>query len=151
MSNSIFHLFRKHLGILIPYQKQIIEKKIFVNYIIMLSGLSLEKYLFGALEKKYCNFFYFFAVIMFVFFAMGVFGLLMKVLKGGKKSLSSLEFTLISYNLLLTFVSYFTYRLLYSMCIGSTEGFEDKTPCEDANGNPIDCPSNEEAFTPFGK
>lgn len=89
----------------------------------MLSGMSLEKYLFGPLSKKYCNFFYFFAVLMFIVLAMGVLGVVMKLLKGGKKGLSSTELTLISYNLLLTFVSYFTYRLLYSMCMGSTEGF----------------------------
>jgi hypothetical protein len=117
----------------------------------MLSGMSLEKYLFGALDKKYCNFFYFFTVLMFVFFAMGVLGLLMKLIKGGKKSLSSTELTLVVYNLLLTFVSYFTYRLLYSMCMGSTEGFEDKKSCEDANGEPIDCPANQEGFAPYSQ
>ena len=116
----------------------------------MLSGMSLEKYLFGPVDKKYCSLFYFFAVFMFIFFAMGVLGLLMKLLKGGKKVLSSTETTIIVYNLLLTFVSYFTYRLLYSMCMGSTEGFED-SGCKDENGEPMDCPDTEEGFSPYTK
>lgn len=106
----------------------------------MLSGMSLEKYFFGPLDKKHCNFFYFFTVLMFISLAMGIVGLLMRLLKGGRKGLSSTELILVVYNLLLTFVSYFTYRLLYSMCMGNTEGFEDKKSCEDANGQPIDCP-----------
>ena len=83
----------------------------------MKSGDSLENYLFGPLDKSYCLLFYVFSVIMFILFVLAILGLVMNFVKG--KRMSMVEFGLVAYSLLATFLSYLSYRLLYSMCISS--------------------------------
>ena len=93
------------------------EKYLGARY-IMNSGLALESYLFGPLDKKYCLLFYAFSVIMFVVFVLGLFGFVFNLYKG--KKMSSTEMFLMLYSFLATFLGYLTYRLLYSMCVTSS-------------------------------
>lgn len=83
----------------------------------MKSGDSLENYLFGPLDKSYCLLFYVFSVIMFILFVLAILGLVMNFVKG--KRMSMVELSLVAYSLLATFLSYLSYRLLYSMCVSS--------------------------------
>jgi predicted membrane-bound mannosyltransferase len=83
----------------------------------MSSGLSLENYLFGPLDKRYCLLFYVFGVIMFFVFIVGLLGFLYNLFKGKKMSTSELFF--MAYSLLASFLGYLTYRLLHTMCVSS--------------------------------
>lgn len=83
----------------------------------MSSGQSLESYLFGPLDKSYCVLFYIFTVIAFLVFVIGLGGFIFSIAKG--KKMSSTEMFLVLYSLLASFLGYLTYRLLYSMCVGS--------------------------------
>jgi len=78
---------------------------------------SLEHYLFGPLDKRYCVLFYVFSVVMYVFFLIAVIGLVISLFKGVKMSLLEMFFS--AYALLILFVSYLAHRLLYSMCVNS--------------------------------
>ena len=89
---------------------------------------SLEKYLFGPLDQKYCVLFYFFAVVMFVSMAIGVVGLLFTLYK--KRKLSGIEMSMFAHSFMISFISYLTYRLIYSMCISSVKTEEGFGACD---------------------
>ena len=84
----------------------------------MNSAMSLENYLFGPLDKKYCMLFYIFTMMMFVVFVLGLFGFASQLLSN--KKMSNTELFLSLYSLLATFIGYLTYRLLHSMCVSSS-------------------------------
>lgn len=72
---------------------------------------------FTPLNRKYCDYFYYLSVINFIFLVYIILaGLYTLVFDKKKDGL---------FNILLvtlpTFVAYFTNRLLYSMCVGSTQ------------------------------
>lgn len=79
--------------------------------------MSIERYLFGPLDKKYCLLFYVFSVIMFIVFVIGLFGFVFNMYKG--KKMDSTQTFLVLYSLLATFLGYLSYRLLNSMCVVS--------------------------------
>jgi hypothetical protein len=78
---------------------------------------SLEHYLFGPLDKRYCLLFYIFSVIMYLMFVLAVIGIIVGLFKGIK--MTALQMFFSAYSLLILFVSYLTQRLLYSMCVTS--------------------------------
>lgn len=85
----------------------------------MNSSSSLENYLFGPLDKRYCMLFYIFAILAFFTFFVAVIGLIVSLVKGSKKfSMTELFFVL--YSLLMSFLIYLQNRLLYSMCISTS-------------------------------
>lgn len=78
---------------------------------------SLEDYLFGPLDRKYCLLFYIFTVIMFLLFVFTVIGVVLSLFNGFKFTLFHIFIT--AYALFISFIAYLTQRLLYSMCVGS--------------------------------
>lgn len=75
----------------------------------------VEEYLFGILDKKYCLFFYYASILMFIFFVFGCLGVFISAMKS--KTFTSLDtFESLSY-LINYFLGYFSTRLLYSMCL----------------------------------
>lgn len=78
---------------------------------------SLENYLFGPLDKKYCLLFYIFSVITFLGFIFVAIGVGMSLFSGFKFTLFHIFVT--AYALFISFIAYLTQRLLYSMCVGS--------------------------------
>jgi hypothetical protein len=78
---------------------------------------SLENYLFGPLDKKYCLLFYIFSVITFLGFILVVVGVGASLVNGFKFTLFHVFVT--AYALFISFIAYLTQRLLYSMCVGS--------------------------------
>lgn len=78
---------------------------------------SLEDFLFGPLDKRYCLLFYVFSVIMYIIFIFSVLGVVISLFKGVK--LSTMEMIFSAYTLLVLFVTYLTHRLMYSMCVAS--------------------------------
>ena len=84
----------------------------------MSSDSSLENYLFGPLDKRYCFLFYVFSIIGFISFMILFFGSIVAFLKGSKK-FSLWEIVSVVYILALSFITYITHRLFYSMCVKS--------------------------------
>ena len=84
----------------------------------MNSGGSLENYLFGPLDKRYCMLFYIFAILGFFAFFVALIGVVVGLVKGTKK-FGMTELFFVAYSLLMSFLVYLQNRLLYSMCIGS--------------------------------
>ena len=73
--------------------------------------------LFSPLPKKYCDYFYFVSVFMYIIFLFSVIsfvGLLF-----AKKSLPLTVYGLNLFVVLYNFILYFVARLLYSMCVNS--------------------------------
>ena len=84
----------------------------------MSSDSSLENYLFGPLDKRYCFLFYIFSIIGFISFIMLLFGGVAAFVKGTRK-FSLWEIVSVVYILALSFITYITHRLFYSMCVKS--------------------------------
>ena len=74
---------------------------------------TLTDLFFSPVGREYCNWFYFLTLSSFVFMVMAGFCTLSLVLK---KKLEPMEGLIIFIS---PFLSYFTNRLLYSMCAGS--------------------------------
>ena len=73
--------------------------------------------LFTPLNREYCDYFFYLSVINFIFFLYILLaGLYVFLFDKKKEGL----FTILLVSLP-TFVAYFTNRLLYSMCVGSTQ------------------------------
>jgi hypothetical protein len=73
--------------------------------------------IFGPLDKKYCLFFYYIAIIFFVYMIF----VAVSMLYNAVKHTGSTQYYVYSIGLLLSFaLSYFQNRILYSMCIGRT-------------------------------
>lgn len=72
---------------------------------------------FTPLNREYCDYFFYLSVINFIFFLYILLaGLYVFLFDKKKEGL----FTILLVSLP-TFVAYFTNRLLYSMCVGSTQ------------------------------
>jgi hypothetical protein len=75
--------------------------------------------LFGPLNKKYCNYFYFMSVLSFILFCTTFITILFSIfhLIKNKKETANVFF---STNLLISsFLAYLVNRLMYTMCINS--------------------------------
>jgi len=69
--------------------------------------------LFGPVSKKYCSFFYYYAIICFIFFMMAVIGVVTYGIKHSKGP-SFYMFSIVATSIYL--IGYFQNRLLFSMC-----------------------------------
>ena len=67
--------------------------------------------------REYCDFFYYLTIINFILFIYIILSALYMFLFDKKKE-NIFQIVLVS---LPTFVGYFTNRLMYSMCVGSTQ------------------------------
>ena len=74
--------------------------------------------MFGTLSQDYCIYFYILAVVGFILFLIFFFYLLYLLFFNGKKVDSNVYVMTIS-GCISYFFFYFTYRLLYSMCMSS--------------------------------
>jgi hypothetical protein len=75
--------------------------------------------LFGPLDRKYCNYFYYMSVLSFIIFCISFIGIIFSVfhLIKNKKNVLNVFF---SSNLLISsFLAYLVNRLMYTMCINS--------------------------------
>ena len=77
----------------------------------------IMEYLFSPLPKKYCDYFYFVSVFMYILFLFSVFNFIGLFLT--KKSQSLTVYGLSLFVALYNFLLYFVTRLLYSMCVNS--------------------------------
>jgi asparagine N-glycosylation enzyme membrane subunit Stt3 len=84
----------------------------------MNSGDSLENYLFGPLDKRYCLLFYIFSILGFFAFFVALVGVVVSFARGTKK-LTATEVFFVVYSLLMSFLVYLQNRLLYSMCVNT--------------------------------
>jgi hypothetical protein len=70
---------------------------------------------FGPLNKKYCNYFYFLSIILFVFLIVSGISLIALFFKKFDKTvLFNNSFVLIN-----LFIAYFVNRLFYTICVSS--------------------------------
>lgn len=76
-----------------------------------------EKSVFSPLSGTYCDYFYYLSVINFILLLYIIFAALY-IYFFEKKRETIFHIILVS---LPTFIGYFTNRLLYSMCVGSTQ------------------------------
>ena len=73
----------------------------------------LDNIFFSPLSKKYCIYFYWISVAMFVVLvSMIITGIIAMSTIGNKANISTILF-----NLFIVFLGYFQNRLLYSMCV----------------------------------
>jgi hypothetical protein len=80
-------------------------------------GLSFFQKTFAPLGITYCDYFFWLSIINFIFLLYIIFSLIFAFFFEKKKE-GLFQIFLIS---LPTFLGYFTNRLLYSMCVGSTQ------------------------------
>jgi hypothetical protein len=66
--------------------------------------------LFGPLDVKYCNYFYFISILGFIFLSISLFMFVMSLIKSGRFERNSFMFAVQG------FLVYFVNRLLHSMC-----------------------------------
>lgn len=77
----------------------------------------IMEYLFSPLPKKYCDYFYFVSVFMYILFLFSVFNFIGLFLT--KKSQPLTVYGVSLFVALYNFLLYFVTRLLYSMCVNS--------------------------------
>jgi len=70
--------------------------------------------LFGPLDARYCNYFYYLSIFFFSVFAFSLATVVLNLLKGKKVNMTT-TFVI----LLQPLIVYFINRLYYSMCVGS--------------------------------
>jgi dolichyl-phosphate-mannose--protein O-mannosyl transferase len=80
--------------------------------------MSIYNDLFGPLDSDYCNIFFFFMVLAFVYFLISMVGLFIVILSKNQKK-DGKTIGLILTNAIMMLIVYFTHRTLYSMCISS--------------------------------
>ena len=79
--------------------------------------MSLYDNVFGPLDSDFCNIFFLFMIITFIYLIitiLAMFGYLFSAKKKDKKVVG-----ILFSNAVFMFVAYFTHRTLYSMCISS--------------------------------
>ena len=76
---------------------------------------NLMNTLYGPLPVKYCLYYYILSIITFLSFLVALGNLLLNLIRRKMDGTVILQLNLI----IITFVGYFTNRLLYSMCAGS--------------------------------
>ena len=74
---------------------------------------TLNEIFFTPLSKEYCVYFYLMMVIFFVFLAMTMFTIVIRIIKYNKKT----DYLLLTTNAFTLALVYFQNRLLYSMCV----------------------------------
>ena len=85
--------------------------------------MSLENYLFGPLDKRYCMLFYAFSVLYYVAFVMVFLGTVTGLVVYKGKITFGVIFGAV-YTIFASFLMYIITRLLYSMCVNSKlDGF----------------------------
>ena len=89
-----------------------------MSYMNMNGNGGIMNNVFGSLSKQYCLYFYILAVIGFIIFLIFFFYLFYLMFSVGKKIDSSIYVMTIS-GCISYLLFYFTYRLLYSMCMNS--------------------------------
>lgn len=89
-----------------------------------MNSFSLNDYLFGPVDVKFCAYFYFLSVIQFSVMLVMLSSLLYMLTLGTKKMDSKLTMTVLM-GALAYGVLYFQSRLLHSMCVYK-EGVKDK-------------------------
>ena len=72
---------------------------------------------FSPLGKQYCNYFYYVSIISFIMLVIAVLSLVFTLVLSKSKDKMLLMHSIPAFISLL--LSYFTNRLLYSMCVGS--------------------------------
>ena len=72
---------------------------------------------FSPLGKQYCNYFYYVSIISFIMLVIAVLSLVFTLVLSKSKDKMLLMHSIPAFISLL--ISYFTNRLLYSMCLGS--------------------------------
>lgn len=77
---------------------------------------SLERYLFGPLDKSYCMYFYAITIASFAFFVILAF-LFLSLFVRGKKKLKFYTVLVVLAILMEAFFHYFQNRLLYTICV----------------------------------
>ncbi len=77
---------------------------------------SLNNKLFGPLDKKYCNYFYYLTVFIFILFILSILTFLYSAIVN---KFSIAQLALFLYMSLVYGAMYLQNRLLYSMCINS--------------------------------
>ena len=79
--------------------------------------MSLYDNLFGPLDSDFCNIFYIFMIITFIYLVLSILAMIAYVFSNKKKDkkIVGLIFT----NAIFMAIAYFTHRTLYSMCISS--------------------------------
>jgi hypothetical protein len=77
----------------------------------------MMEYLFSPLPKKYCDYFYFLSVFMYIIFLFSVFSFIGLFLS--RKSIPASVYGLNIFIVIYNFILYFVARLLYSMCFNS--------------------------------
>ena len=82
----------------------------------MLENDSLENYLFGPLDKKYCVYFYAITIASFAFFLIVSF-LFLSLFVRGKKKLTFYTVLVVLAIVMEAFFHYFQNRLLYTICV----------------------------------
>lgn len=73
----------------------------------------LNEIFFSPLSKEYCVYFYLMMVIFFVFLAMILFTMIVRIIKYNKK----VDYLLLVTNAFTLALVYFQNRMLYSMCV----------------------------------
>ena len=77
---------------------------------------SFNNMLFGPLDRKYCSYFYYLTVIMFIFCILSI---LTFLYNGFTTKFDMIKFAMFLYMILLYGAFYIQNRILYSMCINS--------------------------------
>lgn len=73
--------------------------------------MSVFDSLFTPFGKEYCAWYYYWMIIMFIVFALVLISLTARFLSGKEKLLTVVT------GIVVPFLSYFNFRLLYSMCV----------------------------------
>lgn len=79
--------------------------------------MSLYDNIFGPLDSDFCNIFFIFMIITFIYLVLSIIGMIGYMFSNKKKDskIVGLFFT----NAVFMAVAYFTHRTLYSMCIST--------------------------------
>ncbi len=79
--------------------------------------MSLYDNVFGPLDSDFCNIFFVFMIITFIYLVLSIFGMIAYMFSKKRKDgkIVGLFFT----NAVFMAIAYFTHRTLYSMCIST--------------------------------
>ena len=75
--------------------------------------------LFGPLDRKYCNYFYYMSVLSFIIFCISFVIIIFSIFHLIKNKKSTLNVFFSSNLLISSFLAYLVNRLMYTMCINS--------------------------------
>ena len=72
--------------------------------------------LFGPLDRKYCNYFYYMSVLSFIIFCLTFIGIIFSIFHLIKNKKSTLNVFFSSNLLISSFLAYLVNRLMYTIC-----------------------------------